>query len=131
MRTAGVFISALLVALAGSAAFARAEGSRLADFWPIDGIGGVVLGLFWKEDTVYAPGYSDRGFRRVEPGMTQAQVHGLLGPPEKSWETSRKDAISEFGERWSHSPGDTHFRSRVVLYRQGRVSSVHAEFYID
>src|SRR5262245_13980999 len=53
----------------------------------IDGIGGVLLRATFIDTTSYAPGYTDRGFRAVRPGMTEAQVRKLIGPP--------------LGERWS------------------------------
>jgi hypothetical protein len=33
------------------------------------------------DTTVYAPGYDEAKFRSIEPGMTEAQVHKLVGKP--------------------------------------------------
>ena len=97
----------------------------------IDGLDGWLWGLLPGEDTVYSPGYSNAAFRRVHRGMTVEQVHALLGPPHDRWYPPwTKDGI-EFGERWSYSPGDTNYRSRVVLFGKGRVLRKHAEFYMD
>ena len=49
--------------------------SRLASF------GGI-----FAEDTVYAPGYSDNGFRTVQKNMSQQDVLKILGKPlEEVW----------------------------------------------
>jgi len=37
--------------------------------------------LLTAQRTVYAPRYSDRSFRRVNPGMDTNEVEGLLGAP--------------------------------------------------
>jgi hypothetical protein len=34
-----------------------------------------------EDDTVYAPGFTERAFRTVQPGYSQAQVLTLLGKP--------------------------------------------------
>ncbi len=49
--------------------------------WSLDGFQGLVFGLLFDENTSYAGGYSDRGFRAVRRGMTEDQVHGLVGQP--------------------------------------------------
>jgi hypothetical protein len=106
---------------------ALALGLAGLHFWLIDGLDGWLWSLTMDEDTVYTPGYTDSGFRQVRVGMSEEQVHRLLGPPQKRWPLEAGRA----GERWSFSPGDTNFRCRVVLYRGGRVEEKHAEFYVD
>ncbi len=102
-----------------------------AHFWLVDGLAGWLWNLTMDEDTVYAPGYSDAGFRRVRGGMSVEQVHALLGPPLQKWPLPFSTDPSEVGERWSRSPGDTNYRCRVVLFRHGHVVRKHAEFYVD
>lgn len=99
--------------------------------WLIDGIDGWLWSLTMPEDTVYTPGYSDSGFRAVKVGMTEAEVHRLLGPPQTRWSLGGAHPASDLGERWSYSPGDTNFRCRVVLFSRGRAVEKHAEFYVD
>ena len=102
------------------------------DRWELDGVSGLVLGLMLEEDTVYTERYSDAGFRDVRVGMTLRQVETLIGPPESTWSLDdRGGRPGETGARWSRSPGDTHYRSRVLLFRDGRVSCKHSEFYVD
>jgi hypothetical protein len=99
--------------------------------WLLDGLDGAVFGIALQEDTLYAAGYSDAGFRRVTTDMSQAQVEGMLGPPESRWTIERSGDGPDTGARWSYSPDDTHYRCRVILYRRGHVVKKHAEFYVD
>lgn len=102
------------------------------DQWALDGVSGVVLDLFLEDDTVYTTSYSDAGFRAVRVGMTLHDVEKLIGRPESTWSLEdRGGQPGEVGARWSHSPGDTHYRVRVLLFRDGRVSRKHCEFYVD
>lgn len=102
-----------------------------AHFYLVDGLSGLILGVLLKEDTVYARGYSDSGFRKVRLGMTDREAEKLLGRPLMVWPTPESPSGADTGERWSFSPGDTHFRCRVLLFRDHRVVEKHAEFYID
>jgi hypothetical protein len=99
--------------------------------WLIDGVLGELLGLVLYEDTAYALGYSDAKWRQMSVGMTEEQVHRILGAPQARWVTDYSKSTSDFGERWSYSPGDTNFRCRVLLFRAGRVVEKHSEFYLD
>ena len=99
--------------------------------WLPDGLEGVVFGIALHEDTLYAAGYSDGGFRRVTAGMSEAQVEEVLGAPESRWTIERSGNGPDAGARWSYSPGDTHYRCRVILFRRGHVVKKHAEFYVD
>ena len=101
--------------------------------WDLDGLQGVVFGLLLEEDTVYTARYSDAGFRAVRVGMAVAEVEQLIGPPESTWTLKdRGGRIGETAARWSRSPGDTHYRSRVLLFSEtGRVKRKHSEFYVD
>jgi hypothetical protein len=99
--------------------------------WLLDGLDGAVFAIALREDTLYAAGYSDAAFRRVTTGMSEAQVEEVLGAPESRWAIDRSGAGPDAGARWSYSPGDTHYRCRVILYRRGHVVTKHAEFYVD
>lgn len=116
-------IAAVVICLLGSLA--------LAHFYLIDGISGLVFGTLCREDTVYARGYSDSGFRKVRLGMTDQEVEKLIGRPLTTWPTPESASGSNTGARWSFSPGDTNYRCRVLLFRDHRVVVKHAEFYVD
>ncbi len=92
----------------------------------IDGLEGLALTVLLGEDTEYAAGYSDTRWRQVRPGMTRSEVRALLGEPLSQWPIS-----GGTGERWTRSPGDTHYRCRVVIYDGDLVTRKHAEFYVD
>jgi hypothetical protein len=119
MKLTSVLVGCLLVSLA------------LAHFCLIDGVSGLILGVLLKEDTVYARGYSDSGFRRVRLGMTDHEVEKLVGRPLTVWPTPESPSGADTGARWSFSPGDTHFRCRALLFKNHRVIEKHAEFYVD
>ena len=56
----------------------------------LDGLDGFVLSWFLSDDTRYANGYSDEGFRKVARGMTPLEVVALIGRPiAQSWTYER------------------------------------------
>ena len=95
--------------------------------WLIDGIGGLIWGSLFQEDTAYAARYTYSKWRTVRTSMTEADVKAKIGEPLQIW--TNKDAT--VGMRWSRSPGDTHYRCRVLQFENGKVSEKHAEFYVD
>jgi hypothetical protein len=97
----------------------------------IDGIRGFIFSLMFREDTQYTQGYTEAGFKKITPGMTVEQVHAILGPPHDRWNISPKEEGTVFAERWSWSPGDTHYRYRTIRYRNNSVERVLGEFYVD
>lgn len=97
----------------------------------IDGVEGFILGAIVGEDTMYTEGYTDEGFKAIKINMTVAQVHQILGPPEKRWKTSSQEDGMGYGERWSWSPGDTNYRCRTILFKNDKVERIHSEYYFD
>jgi hypothetical protein len=95
--------------------------------WLIDGLDGLIWGSLFQEDTEYAAYYTDGGWRAVRIGMKEADVKATIGAPLQVW--TNQDA--SVGMRWSRSPGDTHFRCRVLQFGDGKVTGKHAEFYVD
>jgi hypothetical protein len=76
--------------------------------WSLDGVQGVFLTTVLHQDTAYAAGYTDRGFRSVRVGLNEAQVQSLLGPP--------------LGVRWTY--GTTERRGCAwVYFRNGHAWS--------
>ena len=57
-------------------------------------------------------------------------MEALIGVPQKEYSLEEPNPLN-VGMRWSYSPGDTHFRCRVLLFRDGKVAEKHAEFYVD
>ena len=117
------FVVVAAAALASCVAF---------EHWSLDGLEGVLAGATLHEDTVYTIGYSDAWFRAVQVGMSLVEVEKLIGPPESAWSLEdRRGKTAETGARWSHSPHDTNYRCRVLLFRNGHVFEKHSEFYVD
>lgn len=129
--TARTILCCTCVAAALSGCGAASSPSRTLPHLASDGVEGLLWGLFWGEDTAYAAGYTDAGFRQVTVGMTRTQVHNLLGPPLQRWSFAPDIHGADNGERWSHSPGDDSYRIRVVRYRGNVVVRKQTEFYVD
>ena len=101
-----------------------------------DGFGGILMPLMgFKEDTVYAPGYSLRSFRRIKVGMTKEEVTDGLGKPLKISERAGRYSSPPnlYDECWwySVSPSSFHYRKRVIRFLNGTVVRVVSEFYVD
>lgn len=118
MRISRLFAGAVLMLLASCSA----PGS------PED----VVLDILLTDDTIYAAGFTDDQFNAIEVGMTEAEVIHRLGPPIDEPYVPRFEGQGwDKGMRWTHSAHDSHYKCRVVIFRSGRVSEKHAEFYVD
>jgi hypothetical protein len=88
--------------------------------------------LALTDDTVYAPRYTDQAFASVAIGMTEADVLRRLGPPiDPPYLAETPNEEWDKGMRWTRSAGDSHYKCRVLLFRNGRVSEKHAELYVD
>jgi outer membrane protein assembly factor BamE (lipoprotein component of BamABCDE complex) len=79
-----------------------------------------------RDGSEYATGFSEERFARVAPGMTEAEVLALLGPP-------LGEDSGRFHETWEYSPrgGLRRFFAGprdVVLDDAGRVQEVAAAF---
>jgi hypothetical protein len=44
-----------------------------------------IKGVFLREDTSYAEGFSERAFRTIRPGLTETEVRDVLGSPYQEW----------------------------------------------
>jgi hypothetical protein len=92
----------------------------------IDGISGNLLAIVFTEDTEYATGYSNAGFRAVQPGMPRRKVYELLGEPFAKWTTG-----AELIESWTRSPSNNHFRQRQIIFHGDRVVNKCSEYWVD
>ena len=81
-------------------------------------------------DTEYAPGYTDRGFFRIRPGMTEAQVRSLIGEPfytNEVWSYNPPGEDEYDGVYWHYSDdgkctfGDFAWLQRNVVFTNGVV----------
>lgn len=91
-----------------------------------------VLDLLLPDDTLYAPRYSDDQFNAIEVGMTEAEVLSRLGPPiDEPYHPQSDGRNRDKGMRWTRSAHDSNYKCRAVIFRAGRVSEKHAEFYVD
>ena len=85
--------------------------------------------LIIGHDTVYAPGFSERNFRRVQIGMTPEEVEATMGcPPIQVIDYPSKD---KYYWEYSMSPGDTHHWMWTVSFNAGRVTRTSHGFYFD
>jgi outer membrane protein assembly factor BamE (lipoprotein component of BamABCDE complex) len=110
----------VVVAFLAAAAFAL-------DRYLLDGLVDSTHALFVREDTRYAPGYTDAAFRRVKIGMTQKQVSDLLGTPfarlpfsggQTTWWFSRNSEV--YGSR-----------ERAIVFRNGVVAEKLHHFHFQ
>ena len=101
----------------------------------------------YNNRTSYAPGYTEQHFRQVTLGMSQKQVHALLGDPLFKWapyknnlfysEKQRYTGYS-YSEPYSYTPGlkqeDTadEWEIREIYFDRGRVAEIISyRFYLD
>ena len=96
-------------------------------FWLLDGIQGEIASWTLGEHTEYSAGYSDEGFRRIEPGMSSEEVIRLIGEPLS------RGQLQDGREAWRYawSPTDSSYRVRAMVMEAGKVVSVSHEFYVD
>lgn len=111
-------------------------GLMLGHSFLMDGLDGWLLGLTLTEDTVYAAGYSDSAFRQVKIGMTADAVVSILGDPLRFRSDPyalRVRAGRTSGECWAYTltPGNTHYRQRLICFSNGIVSAKESSLWVD
>lgn len=114
----------------GIAALASAAAALGLDSYLLDGVDGwffskLAVGV---EDTQYASGYTDGGFRAIRIGVSKEEVLGILGSPLKVWSDDR-EGLEIWG--YTSTPSDSNYRIRVVQFRGGVVVGKVSEFYVD
>jgi len=80
--------------------------------------------LFLAADTEYAAGYSHESFRQITAGSSEALVYALVGQPLRT-------AIYEDGSKYLIYSNGSFYRRREVLIKDGTVSKVFSELFID
>ena len=103
-------------------------GLMLYRWWPVDGLWGVVA-VVWGDNTVWAPGYTDAGFRAVKIGMKRSEVYALLGRPLASESEPTGEGVDSWTEMGADTDCSVHIRR--VLFRGDLVVSKFAEFSPD
>jgi hypothetical protein len=84
--------------------------------------------MYWSEDTVYAPRYTEAGFESVDIGWERAAVAERLGEP------LARDEDLHGGEWWSYSASAEtgYYWVRILRFdAAGRVVEKVAEFAND
>jgi hypothetical protein len=83
----------------------------------------LLIVLLTKEDTLYAPSYSEARFSRIAEGMTRAEVERLLGEPLRTVVVSggriKKMIDSADGQRTSYPdlpPGSSPPITEIISY---------------
>ena len=90
--------------------------------------GGKALGVFFGHRTVYAEGYSDRGWNAVHVGMSKEKVLKILGEPLAQFTRRNRDYCAYSG--WEPDRKGNYHR-RDVTFEDGHVSEKITEFCID
>jgi outer membrane protein assembly factor BamE (lipoprotein component of BamABCDE complex) len=76
--------------------------------------------------TDFSKEYTESGFTKIKPGMSQSQVLFLVGEP------LRKDSSIE-SATWTYSRSSrwSHYRSRGVIFSNGKVKEAFSYTYVD
>ena len=114
-----------------------------AHLYLLDGLtGGLFLRMLGEDDTVYADGYSDAAYRQIRRGSTATEVRNLLGEPFETFgmiEDRRADDGWWYGRPesdatgWSYTitPNSSHYRKRIIVFREGHVVDKVNKIYVD
>jgi hypothetical protein len=94
-----------------------------------EAVGEVVLPLFDKNDTEYAPGFKEEVFRSVEMGFSQDEVKRRLGEPLSS------KTFADGNTCWYYSrhgkKSKSYFLRLLEFDGKGILVARRAEFYVD
>jgi hypothetical protein len=97
-------------------------------YWPVEGIFGYGLSVVFGEDTEWAGGYTDEGWRVVRIGMNEADVHSLLGPPlYVVWD--RGGTVTTHW--WTRSPSNGDYRERAVVFFGDKSVEKISGYWVD
>jgi outer membrane protein assembly factor BamE (lipoprotein component of BamABCDE complex) len=113
------------IIIAGCVVILLLAGGFAIQMATLDGVVGFITSLLWDDSTRYAHGYSNSNFRKVAVGMTETEVHALLGEPLDVHSAGGKVYL------WYSQPKRSHFRDRRVILQHGVVVEKNAEFYVD
>lgn len=98
----------------------------------LDGALGTIMSINVIEDTEYTEGYSDDKFYAISIGMKEKDLLELIGEPFLRYNPSSKHNKQQFEIlKYSRSPGDTHYRIRLVFVKDKIVIKTESSFYFD
>src|SRR5262245_14949452 len=88
----------------------------------LEGVFGAAVGVsgLLEDSTYFSPGYSDRAFLTIKPGMSPEHVRKTLGSPLKNYFVKE---TGETGWLYSWKGRDTSYHVRCVLFQGGVVSA--------
>lgn len=108
-------------------------GVKLYRWQPLDGY----TGSLWAalgDNTVWAPGYTDAGFRNVKIGMKRSEVYALLGQPLGTYSDPGGKVIESWaamGELTESNNYDCSVHIRHIAFQGDVVVEKVAEFSPD
>ena len=120
----------LLVLLVASGYVGRLAGTAYVHAGKADFLNEMVFG-----NTKWSDGFTDSKFSSVRVGMSSAEVQAILGEPVLRHTASSGEDVWHYayGNRRDKSGvwADCDYTERVVLFADGKVSSIRRSFYFD
>jgi hypothetical protein len=108
-----------------------ATGLMLYRWWPVDGVAGILGPLVFGDDTVWATGYTDAGFRAVRIGMSRTEIYALLGPPLHVMPTKTGQVAEGWTTLDSSPNAQCNLFVRQIWFQGDTATSIVAEFSPD
>ena len=104
----------------------------LINKFSLDGVEGLIFSTLLKEDTVYAPAYSDKGFKKIHQNMRMKDVIELIGNPLFKQTEFFEEYKSNIDRWWySKSASSSHYRIREIRFKDGKVCEKIHYFWGD
>lgn len=87
--------------------------------------------LFLGDTTIYSKKYSEKNFNRIQEGQDYKEVISKLGPPIYFDEIQNKNGNKEVLMEYTRSSSDSHYRIRIIVIQDGKVSNKIKSTHID
>jgi hypothetical protein len=86
--------------------------------------------FIFEDRTIYAPGYSEEGFKTIARGMSREQVLAILGEPlRRDLGTS---AMPKEYWRYTEGTADSNYWFRTITFdKKGIVQGVDRHYFVD
>lgn len=92
----------------------------------MDGFRGTILSCIFQDTTVYAPGYSENKYAKINNGMPEEDVDSLLGTP---LEVDVWKGIKRY--HYTRSNSGSHYRIRQIHIQAGQVIGKKHYYFVD